>query len=431
MALALASLMALGLPAASVDYMQQGDEYFHNLHYDEGLRAYQQQRLQTPDDPNVYNHIANSLLYKELHQVGIPTSAFKKDNKFLSWKKLELSEEFEKTFYEHMNYGRYLAESKLKETPTDRWSIYFASQSYALEASYLFFVKKEYLGALRRANKARELSKKCIEHHPDFVDGYIVAGVQEYVIGSLPWYVKMVIALGGISGNKEQGLGWVRRVAEQGDEARDQARVALTAVLRREERPAEAAEIMEMLTASFPENYIYLMELASIYRDESAYKRSMDVLRTLESRVVANDSGFGRMPDQYRQRLQEEIELTQRAMSEHSADDWPDDRGIASAVPSTIAHRFPSILRYRFIHEGPLTSRGILGCYHSGCLWSSPCHSPADATFFRSRGRPTFLTGSCGPWPGPPSTTAARNSRASARMSCRGFTRFFKLADRW
>lgn len=315
------ALLLARLYGAGTDYIQQGDDHFYNLEYDEAIADYERQRALTPENPNVYNHIATSYLYKELHRFGIAQSgAFKKDNSFLKWDKIELNPEPEKKLEQYLLYGRHLAESMLKKRPTDARALYLASQNYAFEASYAFVVHKAYLKALRRGEKARDLSKKNIKHNPDFVDGYFAAAVQEYVVGSLPWLVRVLVALGGVTGNKEQGLEWVEMVAEEGDEAREQARLVLAILYRREGRPLEAAELMQGLIEDYPTNYVFQIELGSIYRDAEKLDRSLEVLRTLQEKVARDEPGFGRMTDPYRKRLREEIEKTEEAISEKKAE---------------------------------------------------------------------------------------------------------------
>lgn len=305
--------------AADVDYLEKGDRHFFQLEYDQAIDAYQRQRWETPDDPNVYNHIANAFLYKELHRFGMAQSgSFKEDNKFLKWDELELRPEVKESFEQYMLYGRQLAEKKLEESPADRWALYTASQNYLLDASYRFFILKEYIAALQFGDRAHDLAKKNIKHHPDYVDAYFVAGVQEYIFGSLPWYIKMVVALGGVGGNKEKGLEWVRMAAEKGDETREQARIVLTTLLRREGKPAEAAKIMESLAEQYPKNYVYRIELGSIYRDAGDLSKSLEILQRTLQKAENGVPGFGRMPENYRERLKEEIKKTRERMEQEA-----------------------------------------------------------------------------------------------------------------
>jgi predicted Zn-dependent protease len=140
------------------------------------------------------------------------------------------------------------------------------------------------------------------------VDGYLVSGVQEYVVGSLPWAVRALVALGGVSGNKEKGENYVARVASEGKLARDQARVLLVLLKRREGQPLKAAEILQGLIADFPRNYILALELGAMFQDAGKPEQALQVFRSLQRRVKEKAPGHERMPQESRKALQRKIE---------------------------------------------------------------------------------------------------------------------------
>jgi len=117
----------------------------------------------------------------------LETSAFKDDNQFLRGPKPEPDPKVRVIFDKYLLRGREVAQSILDKTPRDAVALYSLSVNYGLQANYEFMVDKSYFGALRNGSRAGKLSNKLTEQHPDFVDGYLVSGVQEYVVGSLPW----------------------------------------------------------------------------------------------------------------------------------------------------------------------------------------------------------------------------------------------------
>ena len=52
-----------------------------------------------------------------------------------------------------------------------------------------------------------------LELDPNFVDAKLVVGTHNYVIGHLPWSVKVAAALAGLSGSSEKGLAYLRDAA--------------------------------------------------------------------------------------------------------------------------------------------------------------------------------------------------------------------------
>jgi tetratricopeptide (TPR) repeat protein len=301
LARALVGLLACGLAlpglSAATDYRAAGHNHYFNLEYDEAIDSYSHLLAENPQDALAYNHLATALLFKELLRLGmLETSAFKGDNQFLKQEKPQpdpaLKEKFEKALLE----GRRLAEATLEKSPDDKMALYVLSNNYGLQGNYDFMIDKSYFSALRNGSRARKYANQLIKKHPEFVDAYLVAGVHEYVVGSLPWVVKVMAAVGGIRGSKEKGERYVARVAQEGQLSRNEARSLLTLLLRRERRPLDAAVLLEGLTRDFPRNYVFYLELGSMYEDAGDPAKALTVFRSVRQKISANEHRFGRMP---------------------------------------------------------------------------------------------------------------------------------------
>ena len=96
-------------------------------------------------------------------------------------------------------------------------------------------------------------------------------------------------------GSKSKGERWVRRVAIEGNQARDQVRPLLALLLRREKRPREAAEVIRGLTDGFPRNYVLHLELAAMCRDAGQRANALAVFRTILTKHHRNEPGYDRM----------------------------------------------------------------------------------------------------------------------------------------
>ena len=335
--LLLLSMLAPGAPpapAAAAEHIRQGHDHYFNLEYDEAIASYRKALELDPADPNTYNHIATAILFKELNRLGmLETSAFKKDNKFLALEKPQPDPQAAESFRKYLLDGREKAEQILKEKTRDRMAWFALAQNYALQANYQFMIEKSYVGALRNGQRARGYSNKLRKHYPEFIDGYLVAGVQEYVVGSLPWAVRALIVLGGIRGNKEKGEEWVTMVADKGTLIRTEARVLLSLLYRRERRPLEAAELLEGLIAEFPRNYVLRLELAAMYEDAQKFDRALEIFQKAQDMVQNKVPGYARMPERLRSALErkiEELEKKKQAANTNRAG----FRGMAGQQPS-------------------------------------------------------------------------------------------------
>jgi hypothetical protein len=78
--------------------------------------------------------------------------------------------------------------------------------SYGLRANYSFVVKKAWTEALCDATAARKAHHRVTELDPRFTDAKLTQGINDYVIGSLPFRRRMLGFPGGFYGDKERGM---------------------------------------------------------------------------------------------------------------------------------------------------------------------------------------------------------------------------------
>jgi len=327
--------MAQNAPAL----VAQADDHYFNLEYEEAIRDYYAAMAASQPSGEVWNRIATTILYQELNRLGmLETSAFRGDNKFLVEEKPKPDPEVRKRFLGALAEARRLAEADLTKNPKAKSALFVLSQNSALDANYLFMIDKSYIGALRAGNKARKYSDELREIDPQYVDAYLVAGVQEYVVGSLPWAVRALVAFGGIHGSKEKGRTWVERVADDGDALQTEAKVLLALLYRRERRPLDAAKVLEGLIKQFPRNYVLRLELASMYLDADEREKGLDALLTADRMAKNNENRYGRMPQRLREALSRKIKTVREELQK-----TPQQSAYQAVYPGLVRAVTPSL----------------------------------------------------------------------------------------
>jgi hypothetical protein len=159
-----------------------------------------------------------------------------------------------------------LEEQQLKADPNNIDAIYARGVTRAQFTLYTALVERAWLSSLRNAVGARRDHERVLELNPNYVDAKLVVGTHNYVMGSLPWSVKVAVALVGLSGSKEKGFEYLREVARSNGENSVDAKVVLSLFLRREHRYDEARPIMGELAARYPRNYLFPLEEANLLR---------------------------------------------------------------------------------------------------------------------------------------------------------------------
>lgn len=313
-ALVVVLALALGAPAGAgassgPDYRASGNSHFFNLEYDEAIADYQKWIEQDRANPLPYNSLASAELYKELYRLGmLESSALRGDNPFLRRERPHPDPQAKAHFEEALERGRRAAEALLARDRSNQIALYTLGAGYALRGNYEFMIEKAWFSALRDGAKAREYCERLRKLNPSFTDAYLVLGVYEYVMGNLPAPVKVLAAIGGMRGSKKKGEEYITRVAREGAYARNEARVLLVILYRREHRPLEAAKLLQSLIADFPRNYVLGLELASMYSDAGQNDRAIATFRDLLQKAEQGAPGYQRLPREAVLRRVEKLE---------------------------------------------------------------------------------------------------------------------------
>jgi tetratricopeptide (TPR) repeat protein len=264
----LAALVVWTLPvlAAQESFVEQGYDHFYNLEYPEAISCFEQAIHQNPDDPELRNHLAQTIVFQEMFRNGaLESELVSGTNSFLRRPKLNPTPQTEQRFLGEVSKAIELGEARLKKNPNDTAAMYSLGISYGLRSNYFWVVKKAWRDSLRDATAARRYHNRITELDPGDVDARLVQGLHDYIVGSLPWSYRMLGFLIGVHGDKEKGIQTVQEVATHGKTNRIDAEILLCALYRRENRTRLAVPLVEDLIRRFPRNYLLRLELSQMY----------------------------------------------------------------------------------------------------------------------------------------------------------------------
>jgi tetratricopeptide (TPR) repeat protein len=283
--------------AANGQTVGPGWEHFYNLDYDGALVIFEQQAEREPENPNLFNHIAQTVLYREMYRAGaLESELVSGSNPFLRRERLAASESAQRQFDGALAKAMTLAQSTLAKSPNNIPALYALGVSHGLRGNYNFLVRKAWRDALRDATAARKLHNKVVELDPSFVDAQLVQGVHDYVVGSLPWHWKLLGFIAGFRGDKEQGIRTLRLVSQKGNVNRYDAQVLLAAIYRRERRPLDALPLLKPLAERFPRNYLFRLEMVQMYSDAGKKQDALNILAEVERLKRSGSPGYARLP---------------------------------------------------------------------------------------------------------------------------------------
>jgi tetratricopeptide (TPR) repeat protein len=256
-------------PAVSAAHDPQVDaafEHFYNLEYDRAIQDFEKILDRRPSDPEAVNHLLTTILMRELYQMGAMNSGEYANDSFVGEAHRTADPKVKERITQLVDRAEGFEEQQLKANPDNVDALYARGVTRAQFALYTALVERAWFSSLRNAVGARHDHERVLELNPNYVDAKLVVGTHNYVLGSLPWSVKVAVSLVGLTGTKEKGLEYLRQVADSDGENSVDARVVLSLFLRREHRYDEARVLMHDLAARYPRNYLFPLEEANLLR---------------------------------------------------------------------------------------------------------------------------------------------------------------------
>lgn len=277
--------------------LDEGLDHFYNLEYDQAIPIFESLRANDSRSPTWQNYVAIGYFYQQLYQAGaLEGDLFGASNKFFRTKRIKPDPILENRFQQANQAALRICEQRLKEDARDEEALYACGVAYAARATHQGLVERSALDFLGNARRANDYHSRLARANPRHYDAYLIPGLYDFVLGSLPGPVKVLFFFAGLSGDKQRGIRLVESVVAWGNGARQEARILLTVMYRREKRFADARRTMQELAAAFPRNYIFPLEIASIRRAAGEIPDAIREYERVVDQVRSGTPGFQDAP---------------------------------------------------------------------------------------------------------------------------------------
>ncbi len=293
------ALPAAALPASEDDLelQKKAVNHFYSLEYDQAIAAFEKLRDADPDNPARQNDVATAYFYKQLYMAGVlQGDLFSSSNKFFRTKKIQVDPAIEKPFWGATQAAIRSCEQRLKSDKTDEEALYTCGVAYATRSTYQGLIERSKFGFLSSARKANDFHARLLRLNPRYYDAYLIPGIFDFVLGSLPKPLRMMLYFAGLSGDKQRGIQAVKSVTVWGQNAKESAKILLTIMYRRERRHTDARQVIEGLAKSYPRNYIFPLEVASLYHSEGEDEEAIRGYTQVLEQVRRERAGYAELP---------------------------------------------------------------------------------------------------------------------------------------
>ena len=276
----LTPLRAAAQPALHTDplnltpQVKQSLQLFYNLNFDAALKIQEQVAQQHPNDPMASNYLLTTLIFRELYNQDLLDTTYYAHNSFLTAKRQIDVPAANRARIESLTAkvlqltSDQLAADPTGTDPNDANAYFARGYAKGMHAVFITLVDHSFAPAARQGYSARNDSEAALKLDPQYADAWMAIGIQKFAVASLPGWLRFIVGVMGVGGNRAQGLADLRKSAEQGTVTPIESRTILSLFLRHDARYPDALAVEHDLVSQYPHNYIFCLEVANLLKDE-------------------------------------------------------------------------------------------------------------------------------------------------------------------
>lgn len=216
-------------------------------------------------DPIAYTFRSTAYLFAEFDRLGILESEFfSDDSKLVEKKKLKADPVIRLAFFHAIEQSVRLANRALQRNPKDTNALFAISTNHGLISDYVAFIDKKQWSSYQTAKQAHSSALRLLETDPQFYDAMLSTGMNEYLVGSIPLFLRWFVRFEQTKGSKDLGREQLWKVARNGRYFGPFARILLAVIYLREKDYSQSEEIVLQLSKEFPSNKLLSAELSKL-----------------------------------------------------------------------------------------------------------------------------------------------------------------------
>jgi hypothetical protein len=261
--LALAVLLCTPVLGADPDTIDQAIQRMYDFNFPESQEILTRYIARHQQEALPYAFRASAYLFYELDRMSILESEFFVDDKRIAAKKKSLDPDplIRQKFLKAVSDAESRANAALQANPDDHQALFAMCIAQGVSTDYMAFVEKRQIASLSVAKRSNNYAQRLLRLDPKFYDAYLTAGITEYMVGSLPFFVRWFVHFENVDGNKQRGVERLQLVSHEGHYFKPFSKILLATIALREKRPRDAQQFLRELSHDFPQNPLFRREL--------------------------------------------------------------------------------------------------------------------------------------------------------------------------
>lgn len=250
--------------------LDRGFRRLYDLDFPGAQKEFESWEKENPQNPMGPVAEAAGVLFSEFDRLGVLEAQFYEDDSvFAARKKYEANPEQRARFEQRLNRAEELAKAKLAHDSRDRDALLAMTLATGLRSDFAALIEKRNLASLHYTKEATAWAGQLLATDPTCYDAHLASGISRYIIGSMAAPVRWILRVGGISGDKAEGIAELKTTAAKGRLLAPFARILLAIAYVREKDVPEARELLASLQKEFPNNPLFGRELARLDQNGS------------------------------------------------------------------------------------------------------------------------------------------------------------------
>ena len=208
-----------------------------------------------PGDPLAYALKGATYLFAELDKSGaLKRSFLTDDRKVAKGSTARPDPRTAEALDEAIREARKAARSVLVKQPNDSNALLALTIASGVERDHLALAEHKLRESYPFLRESQIYAIRLLKVDSTAYDAYLTKGFTEYVVAGLPFYVRWIMKVDGVSGTKDQGLNDLQIAARSGQYMKPFAQLLLAMCYLREKQEDKTEKLLAQLSAEYPGN---------------------------------------------------------------------------------------------------------------------------------------------------------------------------------
>lgn len=239
----------------------------YNVRFQEALKRAEEAKAAAPDDPLPWIAQANAILFREFDRLHVLRSeTFASDDNYTSRQTYTWDSNAYQAFENALGNAERLAQKRLDHDRNDEHALLAMALGNSMRAEDAALFAKKDVATLSYFKTSTNFAERLLAVSPGRYDAYLASGLGKYVVGCKSAPVRWVLRAGGLKGDKDEGVKELTLAADHAEFMAPFARLLLAYDDLRRNNRAEARKRFAALHDDFPDNPLFLQEVAKLDR---------------------------------------------------------------------------------------------------------------------------------------------------------------------